>query len=104
MKEIRIDVGVCTVVSINLTDVDFTGIEKVILTVKNFADARSPVIIEREFTEPGIHDIIIKPEESIKLIASAEYDFDKVLLDGTRLKMTDNGKVILRKGVGDCID
>lgn len=104
MKDIRIDVGVCTVLNINLADVDFAGIEKVIFTVKNFASYKAPVIIEREFTEAKIHEVIIKPEESIKLTDSAVYDFDMVLVDGTRQKMTDNGKVVLRKGVGDCID
>ena len=104
MKEIRIDVGVCTALNINLSDVDFTGIEKIIFTVKNFADPKSPAIIERFFTEPQVHEVIVKPEESIKLTDHAMYDFNKVLVDGTRRKMTDNGKVILRRGVGDCID
>ena len=104
MKEIRIDVGVCTALNINLENVDFTGIDKIILTVKNFADHKSPAIIEREFTEPKVHEVIIAPEESIKLTDRAMYDFNKVLVDGTRQKMTDNGKVILRRGVGDCID
>ena len=104
MQGIRIDVGVCTALSINLDNIDFTGIEKIIFTVKNFPAVQSEVIIEREFTEAKVHEIIVKPEESIKLTDSAVYDFNKVLVDGTRLKMTDNGKVILRKSVGDCID
>lgn len=104
MKDIRIDVGVCTVLNINLADVDFTGIEKVIFTVKNFASFKAEAIIERELTERKVHEVIIKPEESIKLTDGAVYDFNKVLADGTRQKMTENGKVILRRGVGDCID
>ena len=104
MKEIRIDVGVCTALSINLEGVDFTGVGKIIFTVKNFADPKSPAIIVREFSEAKIHEIIVKPEESIQLIDGAVYDFNKVLVDGTQLKMTDNGKVLLRKSVGDCID
>ena len=104
MKEIRIDVGVCTAVTINLENVDFTGVDKVILTVKNFADHKAPAIIEREFTEAKSETIIITPEESIQLRENAVYDFNKVLTDGTRLKITKNGKIILRKGVGDCID
>ena len=104
MNEIRIDIGVCTVLNINLTNVDFTDIEKIIFTVKNFPMVDSPVIIEREFTEPKMYKVIIKPEESLKLTHTAEFDFNKVLIDGTRLKMDDNGKVTLRKGVGDCID
>ncbi len=104
MKDIRIDVGVCTVLNVNLADVDFAGIEKVIFTVKNFASFKAEAIIEREFTEAKIHEVIIKPDESIKLTDNAVYDFNKVLVDGTRQKMTENGKVILRRGVGDCID
>ena len=90
--------------NINLADVDFTGIEKVIFTVKNFASFKAEAIIERELAEQKIHEVIIKPEESIKLTDGAVYDFNKVLTDGTRQKMTENGKVILRRGVGDCID
>lgn len=104
MKEIRIDVGVCSALTVNLSKFDFTGIQKVILTVKNLADHKAPVIIEREFTEAKVHEVIIEPEESIKLTEHAMYDFDKVLANGKRLKLTDVGKVVLHRGVGDCID
>ena len=104
MKDIRIDVGVCTVLTVNLADIDFAGIEKVIFTVKNFASYKAETIIEREFTEAKIHEVIIQPEESIKLKDNAVYDFNKVLVDGTRQKMTENGKIVLRRGVGDCVD
>ena len=104
MNDIRIDVGVCTVISVNLAEVDFTGIKKVIFTVKNLASFKAEAIIEREFTTAEIHEVIIKPEESIKLTDNAVYDFNKVLTDGTRQKMTDNGRVVLRRGVGDCVD
>ena len=104
MKDIRIDIGVSTLLSVNMTDVDFGGIEKVIFTVKNFPSIKADTIIEREFTEPKIHDLIITPEESVKLSDGAVYDFNSVLSDGTRCKMTDNGRVILRRGVGDCFD
>ena len=104
MKDIRIDVGVCTALSINLEKIDFTGIEKIILTVKNLPSFKSKAIIEREFTEAKVYEIIITPEESAKLCDNAVYDFNKVLLDGKRQKITDNGRVVLRRGVGDCID
>ena len=104
MKDIRIDVGVCTVLNVNLADVDFTGVSKVIFTVKNLASYKAEAIIEREFTEAKIHEVIIQAEESIKLKDTAVYDFNMVLVDGTRQKMTDNGRVVLRRGVGDCID
>lgn len=104
MKDIRIDVGVCTVLDIDLSKTDFKGIQKIIFTVKNYPSVKAKAIIEREFTEAKKHQIIIKPDESIKLEENAVYDFDKVLTSGTRLKMTDNGKVNLRKAVGDCIN
>lgn len=104
MKDIQIDVGVCTALTVNLENFDFTGIEKIIFTVKNVADPKFPAIIEREFTEAKTETIIVTAEESIKLAGTAVYDFNEVLADGTRLKLTDNGRVILRKGVGDCVD
>lgn len=104
MNDIRIDVGVCTLLNINLSDIDFTGAEKIIFTVKNTPKVDAPVIIEREFTEPRIYSIKITPEESLRLKGGAEYDFNKVLADGTRIKITDNGKIIFRKCVGDCIE
>lgn len=104
MKELRIDVGVHTLLHINLSDVDFTGIKEIVFTVKNFSILDAPVIIERSFTEAGFYEVIVTPEESIKLAPGAEYDFNQVLTDGTRLKITDNGKIILRRSVGDCLD
>ena len=104
MEKIRIDIGVCTALDIDLSAVDFTGIEKVIFTVKNYPAPDAPEIIEREFTEPGVHEVVITPEESLALNITAEYDFSTVLADGRRFKLTENGKVVLRKAVGDCID
>lgn len=104
MKDIRIDIGVCTALDIDLSTVDFTGIKGIIFTVKNYPDPNSPEIIEREFDTPGVHTIVITPEESLALKTTAEYDFCTVLANGNKFKMTDNGKVILRKAVGDCID
>ena len=104
MKEIRIDVGVCTSLEIDLSHIDFTGIEGVVFTVKNYPDPRSPEIIERLFTSKGVHEMIITAEESLALTATAEYDFCMQLADGKRFKITNNGKVVLRKAVGDCIE
>jgi hypothetical protein len=104
MENIRIDIGVCTALDIDLSAVDFTGIKEVIFTVKNYPVPDAPEVIERVFTEPGVHEIVITPEESMALKATAEYDFCTVLEDGKRFKLTDNGKVVLRKAVGDCID
>ena len=50
MKELKIDVGVFTLLHINLTDIDFTGIKEIVFTVKNTSHPNAPVIIERTFT------------------------------------------------------
>ena len=104
MKKIRIDIGVYTALDIDLSTVDFTGIKEIIFTVKNYPTPEAPEIIERKFTEPGVHEIVITPEESLALKTTAEYDVCAVLVDGKMLKLTDNGKIELRKAVGDCID
>lgn len=104
MKELRIDVGVCTSIEVDLSHIDFTGIEGVIFTVKNYPDPMAPEIIERLFTEKGVHEMVITPEESLALKTTAEYDFCMQLPDGKRFKITNNGKVVLRKAVGDCIE
>lgn len=104
MQKIRIDIGVCTALDIDLSTIDFTGIDKVIFTVKNYPTPEAPEIIERVFTEPKVHSIVITPEESLQLKTTAEYDFCTVLRDGKRFKLTDNGRIELRKAVGDCID
>ena len=101
MNEVVIDVGVFTLLHINLSEVDFTGIREIVFTVKNFSIVDAPVIIERVFTEAGFYEVLITPEESVMLANGAEYDFNQILTDGTRLKLTDNGKIILRKSVGD---
>ena len=101
MNVLRIDVGVHTLLHIHLSNVDFTGIKEIVFTVKNFSSVESPVIIERIFTEPGFYEVMISPTESIALFPGAEYDFHQVLTDGTRMKISDTGKIILRKSVGD---
>lgn len=102
MNALRIDVGVHTILHVNLTNVDFTDIEKIVFTVKN--QNRQSVIIEKEFSEPGFYEVIITPSESLKLQDGAIYDFNQILKDGTRYKISDTGKIILRKGVGEFYD
>ena len=84
-----------------MTDVDFADIEKIIFTVKNPSAKNSKPEIEKIFTESGFYEVIITPSESLKLVDGAEYDFNQVLKDGTRYKISDTGKIILRKSVGD---
>lgn len=104
MNALRIDVGVHTILHVNLTDVDFTDIEKIIFTIKNSNDLKAPVIVEKVFKEPGFYEVIITPSESLKLKEGALFDFNQVLKDGTRYKISNTGKIILRKGVGEFYD
>jgi hypothetical protein len=101
MQQIRIDVGVYTALEIDLTGFDFTGIKKLIMTAKNAPIETSAVIFEREYTEAKVYTEYITPEESMLLVDGAVYDFNKELANGKRLKMGDNGKIVLRRGVGN---
>jgi hypothetical protein len=100
MQQIRIDVGVYTALEIDLTGFDFTGVKRLILTVKNSPVETSAVLFEREYTEAKVYTEYITPEESKKIVNGAVYDFNKELIDGRRLKIGDNGKIELRKGCG----
>lgn len=100
MENIRIDVGVDTPLTIDLTNFDFSNVSKVILTIKNEASPNSEPIIEKEFETAEEHNIIITNEESLKLHGEPVYDFIELSADGNVYKSTENGKVILRQGVG----
>lgn len=102
METITIDVGVYTVLEIDLTEYNFTGIKELILTVKNSNLPGSPVLFERKFDAPAKYQVSVTPEESKLLNYGAIYDFDVVLNDGARLKEGDNGRIVLRRGCGEC--
>lgn len=100
MDFIIVDVGVHTSLQIDLTEFDFSDVAEVIFTIKNQPVPEESVIVERTFVSSGIFDIIINPEESVKLTDGAVYDFNAVYTDGKRFKISENGKVILRPSVG----
>lgn len=104
MENIRIDVGVDTLIDVDLSNIDFDGVKEVIFTIKNTPSVESNPIVERKFTEAKKHQIKISAEESILVSKSAQYDFQQVLNDGTRTKITDNGNIELRHSVGDKLD
>lgn len=101
---INIDVGIDTILQIDLSELNFTGVQEVIFTIKNLVTLAAPPIVERKFTAAKVYDIIITAEESARLQHGAQYDFQKILIDGTRIKLTENGTVNLRKAVGEKID
>lgn len=100
MDDIRIDVGVYTSLEVDLSEFDFTGISKVVMTVKNMLGKGT--IFEREFTTAEKHRITITPEESKLLREDAEYDFIIHTVFGECYKNGDNGKIVLRRGCGEC--
>lgn len=88
---------------IDLTGFDFSNIQKVILTIKNVPEVSSSKLIVREYDSPTVYNENITPEESLSLKTGAVYDFTIVDIEGRRYKNGENGKVVLRKGVGDCV-
>ena len=104
MEKIRIDVGVNTALSIDCTQFDFTGVLKVVFTIKNDPSINAPVIVEREFIKPEKYNVIITPEESLAIGSNAVADINKILVDGRRYKISDNYNIVLRKGVGDAFE
>ena len=108
MSPITVDIGVYTVISFDVSGVDWTGIDRLVLTVKNTALPGAPEIIEREFPAADYSgrvtlQVTVTPEESLKLREGAVYDFCKRSEAGLLFKVTENGAVILKNGVGDCI-
>lgn len=102
MSNIRIDVGVYTALDVDLSGFDFSGVEKVVLTVKN--KNSEEVLILREFTTPAVHTVTVTPQESTSLSNGAIYDFNVITADGKRYKNGENGAIQLRKGVGAWTD
>lgn len=107
MQVLKINVGVHTAKKFDFNNIDFTGVNKVIFTVKNGTDDSFPVIIRREIFEKdlvnGRYNCIITCEESLNLTPGAVYDFVKEVETGECFKMgRGNGRVELEYGVGRC--
>lgn len=117
MKNIRIDVGVTTVLKLTVPRGSLIDGQTLYFTIKNPPFARSKPIVERswefaelfsdESAEAAVIYIYISPEESMSLKDNAEFDFNKEYLVGDeiirepiRTKFGSNGKVNLRRGVG----
>jgi hypothetical protein len=104
MNSIVIDVGIDTVLEVNLADVDFSKTKEVVFTIKNTPSPKSEPIVEHRFTEAKLYEVVVTAEQSIQLVGSAQYDFQKISNDGIRTKLTDNGNIELRHSVGDKFD
>lgn len=104
MSTIQIDVGVDTILEIDLSKVNFDDTQGIVFTIKNTPSIDSAPIVEKTFTGADLHKITITAEESVCIQDGAVYDFQKIFKDGTRIKLTDNGMIRLRYSVGDKID
>lgn len=100
MDSICIDIGVYTSLEIDLSEFDFSGVEKLVMTGKNTFS--NDVVFEREFRTAEIHVVTITPQESVRLAQNCEYDFNVVTQDGKQYKATENGAIVLREGCGRC--
>lgn len=104
---IDITQGVDNQIVVHLEDYKFeeTNTEKVILTIKNEIGGE-PIFI-KEYTTPAKHITTISAEEAELLYynkasrkGKAYYDFDAILNDGIRIKITKTEIVNVSRGVG----
>ena len=100
METIYIDYGLHTAVTIDLSEFDFEGVEKVVLTAKKYMGDSLVTILVREYTLPNIYTEIITPEESKLFEGDVYYDFIAFMELGQVYRVSDVGKMMLRKGVG----
>lgn len=100
MNAIRANRGVHTWLAVDLSEFDFDGIKKVVLTIKNSTNVKDRIVLQREFTETGYYNITVTPEESMKLKDGAVYDINIIRADGDTFKIGENGAVELWEGVG----
>lgn len=100
METIFIDYCLHTAITIDLSDFDFTGVSKVVLTAKKYAGNRKTTVLVREFTEAKSYTEIVTPEQSKLFNGDVYYDFIEFMKNGNVYKASDVGKMVLRKGVG----
>ena len=100
METIYIDYLLHTPITINLLDFDFEGVDKLVLTAKRYINGNATTILVKEYTSPDIYGEVVTPEES-KLFGDAVfYDFIAFMTTGEVYRVSDVGKMVLRKGVG----
>ena len=100
METIYIDYGLHTAVTIDLSEFDFEGVEKVVLTAKKYVGNSLVTILVREYTIANSYIEVITPEESKLFDGDVYYDFIAFMESGQVYRASDVGKMVLRKGVG----
>ena len=104
METLVIDYGVYTTLEFDFTEFDFTGIKEVVWTVKKRPNPNDKVLFSRSFTQPNVYLVKITPEESKLLDDKCNYYDYMVINDHDECsKNGENGEIIVRRGVGQCL-
>ena len=100
METIYVDYGLHTPITVDLSEFDFTGVDKVVLTAKKDVCNNLITILVREYTEANVYTEVVTPEESKLFNGTVYYDFIAFMSSGEVYRASDVGRMILRKGVG----
>ena len=100
METIYIDYGLHTPITIDLSEFDFTGVDKVVLTAKKYVGNSLVTVLVREYMKTNIYTEVITPEESKLFGGTVYYDFIAFMSSGEVYRASDVGEMVLRKGVG----
>ena len=101
METIYIDYGLYTRFNVDLSEVDFDGVDKFVLTAKRYiTDDNVRTVFVREYTNADTYVEVVTPEESRLFNGTVFYDFIVFMTSGEVYRASDVGKMILRKGVG----
>ena len=100
METIYIDYGLHTPITVNLSEFDFSDVDKLVLTAKKYTGNSLTTIMVREYRETNTYVEVITPEESKLFGGTVYYDFIAFMKSGEVYRASDVGKMILRKGVG----
>ena len=100
MDTIYIDYGLHTAINVDLTEFNFDGVDKVVLTAKKYIGNTLSTILVREYTGAGAYIEIITPDESKMFGGTVYYDFIAFMTSGEVYRASEVGKMVLRKGVG----
>lgn len=100
METIYIDYGLYTRFTVDLSEVDFNGVDKLVLTAKSYTGANERIVFVSEYTSADNYVEVITPEQSKLFGGTVFYDFIAFMTSGEVYKASDVGKMVLRKGVG----
>ena len=100
METIYIDYGLYTQFTVDLSEVNFDGVDKIVLTAKKYVGTTQITILQKEYTSSSEYVEVVTPEESKSFDGVVHYDFIAFMTSGEVYRASDVGKMVLRKGVG----